>query len=104
MRPANHLGQSSSTGAPSGPGVHRTCENLSTSSPVCSPNRLASSPCSHDGKWTTSVVADDATRYVWFLFDSHTMNRPGSIEHWLANPTRQPARSPPAAVVTISIG
>src|SRR5947208_2870834 len=104
MRPANHFGQSSSTGTPSGPDDHEQRENLSTSSPVCSPNRRARSTWSHDGKCTTSVVADEATRNVWFLFESQTMNRPGSIEHWLAKPTRHPARSLADAVVTMSIG
>ncbi len=45
-----------------------------------------------------------ATRKVRLALDSQTMNRAGSIEHCEPNPTRHPARSPSASVVTTYIG
>lgn len=54
--------------------------------------------------WTTSVSAFSATANVRFLSDRHTKNRGGSMLHWVANPTKQPAIRSPAAAVTMNIG
>ena len=52
----------------------------------------------------TRVCAPCTTRYVWFTTEMHTSQRRGSMLHCVWKPTRQPLRSPPAAVVTTSIG
>ena len=43
-------------------------------------------------------------RHVRLATDRPARNRGGSMLTWLAKPTRQPARSPPAAVVTMYSG
>lgn len=45
-----------------------------------------------------------ATRNVRFFSEMQTRNRGGLTLHWVANPTRQPARSPRAVTVTMNIG
>ncbi len=45
-----------------------------------------------------------ATRNVRFLSDRQTRKRGGLMLHWVANPMRQPDRSPSAATVTMNIG
>jgi hypothetical protein len=45
-----------------------------------------------------------ATGTVWLRRERHSRNRVGSMLHWVAKPTRQPARSQPASAVTISMG
>ena len=68
----SRCGQSSSTGTPPGPGLTRSPANLSVTSPVSVPNRLASARSSELRKWMARWVARSPTRYVWFALDSQT--------------------------------
>ena len=98
--PANHLGHPLSTGVrPSGPGCQRQRENLSMSSPVCSPNSFANPALVVPRAWTTTRSARAAMRKVWFSFEIPTYQRGGWMLHWVAKPTRQPAR--PCSVAAV---
>lgn len=55
-------------------------------------------------KWTARALARMATRQVRFLSERQTRKRGGSMLHWVAKPSRQPARSSPARVVAMNIG
>ena len=104
MRPTKRFGQPSSSGTPPGPSCHSQRANLSTSSPVSPPNSSASSPASSGTRWIAIVSAPLATRNVRFLSEMPARKRGGWMLHWVANPIRQPARSPPAATVAMNIG
>lgn len=100
----NHVRTSFSTGLPSRPGRQPVRANLSSRSPVRPPKSSASARWSRDSRCTVRYAAPRATRYVWFAVDSQTTKRGGSMEHWEAKPTRQPARAPSAAAVTTYTG
>jgi hypothetical protein len=53
---------------------------------------------------TINVEALAASRLVWFRSESQTVNNGGWMLVCEAKPTRHPARSPSAAVVTMYIG
>jgi len=68
------------------------------------PEERSKLPIGAGGKWMSRADACVATCVVWLRFDSHTMTSGGSMLHWAAKPTRQPARSVPSVVVTMAIG
>ncbi len=90
--PANHAALSVRIGRPCGPECQLHRANLSTSSPVCAPNRRPMSWRSRTRTWTARCCAVAATSNVWLCFDSHARKRGGWMLIWDANPTKQPAR------------
>src|SRR4051794_11463568 len=55
-------------------------------------------------RWIAMLSAFIATPNVWFLSEMPATKRGGWMLHWVANPIRQPERSPPAATVAMNIG